>query len=188
MQNGFAVLGLERWHFFTSSARSASAATGVATEGLVSSSDDVVVALVVCEEFKDVELEGVVVGADALAAMEVADGSLADVLLADPPPVDVLIAETSPVDSVIVVGTLVGDAVLAGRLSVDMLLALEESVRGANASLVVSSRVYFSVKQGIILETDSCRLNLAFAAPATASRQNTDFKLNPMRSFMPFYP
>lgn len=147
MQNGLVVLELGRWHFFTSSARSASAATGVATEGLVSSRDNVVVALVICEELKDVELEGNVVGADASVAVEVADGSPADMLLADPPPVDVLIAETSLADSVLVVGTLVGDALLADRLSVDMLLALEESARGANANLASSSRICFSDKQ-----------------------------------------
>lgn len=92
-------------------------------------------------------MEGIVVGADESVAVEVADGSLADKLLADSLPVDVLVAETSLADLMLVVGMLLGDALLADRLSVDMLLALEESARGANASLVVSSRIFFSDKQ-----------------------------------------
>lgn len=125
VQNGLVVLEFGRWHFFTSSARSASAAIGVASDGLVSSSDDVVVALVVCEELTDVEFEEVIVGAGASFAVEVVDGSLADMLLAGPLPVDVLVTATSLADSVLLAGTLLGDALLADRLSVDILLALE---------------------------------------------------------------
>lgn len=92
-------------------------------------------ALVVCEELTDVELEEIIVGAGASFAVEVVDGSLADTLLTDPLPVDVLVAETSLADSVLVTGTLLGDALLADRLSVDTLLALKESASGANANL-----------------------------------------------------
>lgn len=84
---------------------------------MVSSSDVVVVALVVCEELTDVELEEIIVGAGASFAVEVVDESLADMLLAGPLPVDVLVAETSLADSVLLAGTLLGDALLADRLS-----------------------------------------------------------------------
>lgn len=99
-----------------------------------------VVALVVCEELTDVELEEIIVGAGPSFAVEVVDGSLADMLLAGPLPVDVLVAERSLADSVLLAGTMLGDALLAERLSVDILLALEESANGANASL---SKIHF---------------------------------------------
>lgn len=99
-------------------------------------------ALVVCEELKNVELEEIIVGAGAPVAVKVVDGSLADMLLADPLLVDVLVAETSLADSVLV--TLLGDT---DRLSVDMSLAMEESASSANVSLVASGRINFLDRQ-----------------------------------------
>lgn len=101
-------------------------------------------ALVVCEELKDVELEEIIVGAGAPVAVKVVDGSLADMLLADPLLVDVLVAETSLANSVLVAGTLLGDT---DGLSVDMLLAMEESASGANVNLVASGRIHFLDRQ-----------------------------------------
>ena len=133
----------------------------------------------------DVELEEIIVGAGGSFAGEVVDGSLADMLLAGPlPVVDVLVAKTSLADPVLLAGTLFGVTLLADRLSIDILLAWKSQ---PVAQMPASVGFILRQTEGIILGTVSCRLNVAFVAPETASRQTTDFRFNPMTS-MPCYP